>query len=246
MYYLNEITELQGWISNAKAERFELQKSNNLKIKEVLDGYFNPFGEYQIQVNRESATFHAEDETGRNKELFSISFYERYKEDTRLELSYYSTNTQSEFELDRLISLGEVARCIKSRSEHILKDLLDAKKSDDERLRQLYEIEFGYEKKVSEYQKLASEAKKGKITNNLITEGVGFSKGVRIMLKHNFTPKITFIKLQDFSKSGKKATATFMYEHHDTLFSEQNVDVAKVADQVASGYQHIVSTSELV
>jgi hypothetical protein len=102
MYYLNEITRLEELIQKVQQERFELKKSNDLKVQQVFDERFNYFKQFQITASGESACFRMKNEQGELKEVFSIYFYERYGKGTTLELSYYTTNTQSEFELDRI------------------------------------------------------------------------------------------------------------------------------------------------
>ena len=79
--FLDKIADLELLIAGVRKENSELEISNALKVKEVLEGYFNPFKEFDIQVNRGSAYFHRKDEDGRSRELFSLSFYERYKEE---------------------------------------------------------------------------------------------------------------------------------------------------------------------
>jgi len=199
--YLNEITELETLIGNVNLQRYELEKSNRARIKEVLDNIFNPFKEYTITVNGDSATFHMKDEDGRNREIFSISFYERYKEDATLDLSYYTTSTRSDFELDRLIFLGQVAKIVRTRSQIILKTILDIKNVDKERSNELYRIQDGYQKKITEYRDAVVANRKVKIELALRGDGVVFTSAKEIELKHNFYPYMIQIKIIDVSNS---------------------------------------------
>ena len=236
--FLDKIAELELLIAGVRRENSELEISNALKVKEVLEGYFNPFKEFDIQVNRGSAYFHRKDEDGRNRELFSLSFYERYKEDPKLELSYYTTSTQSEFELNRLISLGAVAVIVKRSGESILKDITDVKNQDLERSNQLYSIVSGYEKEVAEYKRRLLFRRKLEI-ELLIREGIVFDQHVYIEFKRNYSMKIITMKMIDVSKSGK--TCTMIYTTRDGFSTrEENCNVENILNQVVYFYKNIV------
>lgn len=242
--YLNEIAQLETRIVEVRRSRVELEQSNSLKVKQVLDGIFNPFKEYEIRVNRGSATFYMVDEDGRSREMFSISFYVKYKQDCKLELSYYTTNTQSEFELDRLIFLGGVARIIRGRSKSILKSILDVINSDVERSNELYSFQLGYEKKIAEYQKANFDRKKVEIELALRGQGVVFSSVKNMTLKRNYTTRVFEIKIVKVSASGK--TCTVQYKNESQNGYEDKVNVQSLIDQVMFVHKDIVSTSELV
>ena len=237
--FLDKIAELELLIAGVRKENSELEISNALKVKEVLEGYFNPFKEFDIQVSRGSAYFHAKDEDGRNRELFSLSFYERYKEDPRLELSYYTTSTQSEFELDRLISLGTVARIVKTRSEIILRDIISVKNSDAERSNQLYSIVNGYEKEIVEYRRGETFRRKLRIELDLRNDGIVFDQNVYIEFKRSYAIKVKSLKMIDFSKSGK--TCTVIYSTRDGFQTrEENCNVENILNQAVYFHDNIV------
>ena len=238
MYYLNEITQLEELINKVSAERFELRKSNDLKVQEIFDNVFNVFRELTIKVCGDSASFHLED-GDRNKEIFSINFYERYRGDAELSLSYYSTNTNSEFELNRLVFLGRAAGIVKSNSERILKDISDARKSDLERENELYRIQDGYEKEKRSYQKANDERRKTEIELSLRGEGVIFDKEVWFGFKRNYTNRIKSIKILEVSKSGKTCTVEYVTVGGSTG-KEERCDVESVIAQVVSNSKNIV------
>jgi hypothetical protein len=237
--YSNEIAEVEVQITDIKRQRAQLELANNAKVKEVLENAFNYFKEFEIKVWGESATFHVKDQDGYNKEIFSLYFYSRYKEDTRLELSYYTTSTQSDFELERLISLGKVAQLIKSNSERVLKDIADVKMSDLGRENELYGIQNGYEKQLSQYRKAQSDNKKVEIELLLRGEGVEFKVPKEVTLKLNYFPRVNSIKIVEMSKSGK--TCTVQYVTRDGYQTkEENCNVQKIVDQVVLYSKDIV------
>jgi hypothetical protein len=173
------------------------------------------------------------------KQLFTINFYERYKEDARLKLSYYTTNTQSEFELNRLISLGKIAQIVKSNSERIMRDITDIKKSDLERENELYAIQNTYEKRISEYRKAELENRKVEVELLLRGEGVVFEKEVWFEFKRNYTNRITSIKILEVSKSGKTCAVEYITAGR-SKGREERVDTEGVISQVLSHSKNIV------
>jgi len=234
--YSNEIAEITIQLELIRGQRRELQLANDAKVKEVFDNAFNYFREYDIIVNSSCASFFDKDD---NKQLFSIHFYERYSEDTRLELSYYTTSTQSEFELNRLISLGKIAQILKSNSERIMRDITDIRKSDLERENELYAIQSEYEKRISEYRKAELENRKVEVELLLRGDGVIFEKEVWFGFKRNYTNRITAIKILEVSKSGKTCTVEYITAGR-SKGKEERCDTESVISQVIANSKNIV------
>ena len=237
--YSNEIAELENLITEVKKESTELGRLNSLKVKEVLDGYFNPFQELEIGVYNTSASFYMKDDLGTRREVFSLYFYERYKEGIKLELSYYTTSTVSNFELQRLTNLGKVAKIVLEKSEEILREIAGVRKGDLERSNQLFSIQNGYEKKKAEYVKAAQENRKVEVEIFLRGGGVVFDQNVYIEFKRNFSIKVKSLKMIDVSKSGK--TCTMIYTTRDGFSTrEENCSVENMLNQVVYFYKDIV------
>lgn len=245
MYYLNEITQLEELINKVQVERSELLKSNSLKVQEVFDRHFNYFKEFTIKVSGDSAYFLAKNENGISVDLFTIYFHQRYSEERKLELSYYTTSSQSDFELNRIISLGKTARILRDNREEILNDINQAVNSDLERSNELYRIQDGYEKEKRSYQNANDERRKSEIELSLRGEGVVFSKGAYIELKRNYTVRINSIKIVEVSKSGKTCTVVFEFTHGHTS-REENCNTEKIISQVNSYSKDIVQEEVLV
>jgi len=81
---------------------------------------------------------------------------------------------------------------------------------------------------------------KERVEFDLKNDRVEFTKGVEVQLKYNYTPRIISIKLIDFSKSGKKATAVFLFAHGGSISREENVSVESIVEQVAHYYSKYV------
>jgi hypothetical protein len=231
--YKKEITELEELIEKTRLERFQLMKANDLKIQEVFDRNFNYFKEFDIQASGESAVFRMKNEKGELKDIFSVYFYSRYKDETRLELSYYTTNTHSEFELDRLYHLGNTARFIKNNSESLLKEIDTIKKSDLERENELYKIQNDYEREKRSYRDAEVAALKVQIELDLRSEeGIVFDIPKHIELKRTYSPKIDKIRITEVK--GKTCTVAIEMGGGSYKTTESRVSIESLINQISS------------
>ena len=232
--FLDKITELESLIVGVRRENAELEQRTNSRIKDVLDLHFNPFQELEIKVSGTSAYFCLE-----GKEIFSLYFYPKFREVTRLEISYYSSSSQSEFELERLICLGKVAKIVKDRSEIILKEIDEARKKDLDRSSELFSIQNEYEKEIAEYKRRLLFRRKLEIELLLMGDGVVFGESVYIEFKRSYTMKVKSLKMINVSKSGK--TCTMVYSTRDGFSTrEENCNVENILNQVVYFYNNIV------
>ena len=244
--YSNEITEMQSQITEIRKERYLLQESTNQKVKEVLDYYFNFFEGMEIKISNSSATFHSKDEDGFNKEILSLYFDDKYGNPAdQLRISYYSTSTNSEFEIDRLIRLGNTARVIKNSSEAILNEIKKVSQIDSERSKELFSIELKYENQIREYRNSELQDRKVQIELDLRSEGVEFESPREIRLKFNYVIYMKSLKIIDVSKSGKTCTVIFA-SRGGNKSREENCNMESIVDQVTFLHKSIVSASELV
>ena len=235
--YTKEIAELKELISEVRTKSFNLDKANDLKVQSVFNKYFNL--PVTIKVQNTTVYFQVENE-GRLKDLFSISFYERYKQDQILELSYYTTSTQSDFELDRLMLLGKVAEVVKSSSNKILDEIVRIRKEDEEESNQLYSIQDNYSKQISQYENAERENKKVELELLLRSEeGVSFSKELYLEVKRNFTPRIKSVKITEVSKSRKTCTISFKYAYGDHTGVEERCNLDSIISQIMYHSNHI-------
>ena len=235
--YTKEIAELKELISEVRTKSLNLDKANDLKVQSVFNKYFNL--PVTIKVQNTTVYFQVENE-GRLKDLFSISFYERYKQDTILELSYYTTSTQSDFELDRIIYLGKVAEVVKNSSKEILDEIARIKKEDLEESNELYTLQNNYSKQISQYENAERENKKVELELLLRSEeGVSFSKELYLEVKRNFTPRIKSIKITEVSKSRKTCTISFKYAYGDHTGVEERCNFDSIISQVMYHSNHI-------
>ncbi len=243
--YSNEIVALEVQITEVRREGALLEEATNLKVKEVFDSYFNYFKEMEVKVSGETATFHFKDEDGMNREIFSLYFYSRYKMDPTLQISYYSTSTNNDFELNRLMLMGRTARVIKESAEQVLAEIKQVKESSKERLSELYSIQTGYHKQISEYRDAEFANRKVQIELGLRSEGVEFDCPREIKLKFNYVIYVKSLRIENVSKSGK--TCTVVFKTRDGFETrEENCNLQSVIDQVTLLHKSIVLDFELI
>jgi hypothetical protein len=176
------------------------------------------------------------------KELFSIYLRENYfsREGREqmyrgCELSYYTTSTNSDFELERLENLGRVANLLRNFKDEVVNKAneLAVIYEAELKMENSFERESELEKQIKvfrdEIRTIEREEKKQAL---LSEEGITFERGRAVRMKFNYQPTVSKIKLIDISKSGKKATAVFTFAHGGHCSREENVDVERIVGQV--------------
>jgi hypothetical protein len=182
------------------------------------------------------------DEDCREKEIFQIYLRENYMMKERSEnayrgvdLSYYTTSTNSDFELQRLENLGRVAMLVRNFKEEVLRQANELAKIYDAELamEKFFERENEVEKQIKvlrdEIRAIQKEEKRVALFSE---EGLSFEKEAYVQLKANYTVRVKNIKLIEIAKSGKTATAVFTYFHGDHVSREERVSIEKVVSQV--------------
>jgi hypothetical protein len=234
---------------------YDIGKREQVVLTGVLVPYFNNLKEeVVIDIKRGGVYFTMpHPDYSYNKELFNIYLDEGWSEKEKaykgLKLSYYTTQTggMDSWELMRLRMLGEVAEIILYSQKEILEKINEVADSFLNEKTEVYSQMTELRREINTFESQIRELKREKIREDLMGEGVRFRKDAYLQLKFNYTVRIKSIKLVDVSKSGKRATAVITFAFNESSVSrEENVDVAKIADQVLARIDDIVSTSELV
>jgi hypothetical protein len=241
--------------SNLEDKISDIGRREQAKLVEVLVPYFKNFKEeVVIDIKRGGVYFSMpHPDFTYNKELFNIYLDESWNDKEEaykgLNLSYYTTQTKgmNSWELMRLRMLGEVAEIILYSQKEILEKINAVAKSFLNEKTEIYSQMTELRRETNTFESQIRELKREKIREDLMGEGVTFKKDTYIQLKFNYTVRIKSIKLVDVSKSGKRATAVITFAFNESSVSrEENVDVAKITDQVLARIEDIVSTLELV
>jgi hypothetical protein len=246
-----KIEVLQEQKQKISSERWKCQERFQAALTRCFTKYSRGVVSEDVSIVCTNTTinFKMLDEDCREREIFQIYLRENYMIKERsenayrgIDLSYYTTSTNSDFELQRLGNLGRVATAVRVGKEGILDRANELAKIYDAELavEKFFERENEVEKQISVFRDEISTLKKERIQCDLISGGVEFEKEAYIQLKFNYTPRVKSIKLVDVSKSGKKATAIFQFTHHNTTGREENVSVSSIIDQVYGLRENIV------
>ena len=220
-------------------------------ISDALLPFFTGFSPYAyIEVSRSSVYFKADHpDYSYKKELFNLYLKENWKFDgeskksyTGIDLSYYTTSTKGvdEWELRRLRMLGDLVEIVLNHQQEILDTINNIVIPFKAEYDSVYTQMNLVGKEIRELDEKILTIKKNQIIFDLINEGIKFNRGVHIQMKHNYTPHISSIKLIDISKSGKKATAIFEWNHGGQSSREENVNVNSITNQVLEYVNNIV------
>jgi hypothetical protein len=248
---IEELTKQKQAIDHA---RWELEQEFLKKMSEHFSKFFRGIVTEDVKINclTSSIQFHKMNEEGTyDKEMFNLYLKENYFSEKELpyrdvELSYYTTSTNSEWELQRVINLGKVAETLSKFKEQIVTDANNLRISYREDLEKgnYWRDTYDINKQIEDIKKVIKEQKVNSIKEQLFKDGVQFTKAAHIQLKFNYIPQLKSIKLAEVGKSGKKATALLTHFHGGYVSTEQNVDVTKVVEQVL-GYSNIVAEPEM-
>jgi hypothetical protein len=170
-----------------------------------------------IEYSRGSIYFKMkEDDREYLKEIFTIYLKEDWEKENNefinVSLSYYTTSTNSDFELIRLENLGKIASVVRNSKTEILQlaNSIHQKYMNEISKNGCLEQRWELEKTVRETNQKITQLKREQMKEKLFGEGIVFEKNRQVQLKHDFTPTIGSLKLIP-NKSGKTATAEFTY-----------------------------------
>lgn len=189
--------ELEDKLEELRKRKYELEREEYRDMKSLADEVFesemnlSPLGVY-IECNHHSIEFkRPHPDSSWDKELFSIYIRNNYGRNDdepavrELEISYYTTSENSDFELGRLILLGQTTQTLVKQKEKLLAGINHIKSrykpSQSELFDQIWKIEI--ELKELESQQRAS--KNERFLNLLTTVGLTFDRHTVDYLKHN-------------------------------------------------------------
>jgi hypothetical protein len=233
-------TNLEAQIAQLRVKECEIEQRMEKEFQDTFSKYFDTIlsEEVSVKIRNNYIYFEMKDEgSDWMKEIFSIDFRETYsfKEDTdrfsNASLSYYTTSTNSDFELIRLENLGRVAGMFRNSKQELVN------KANEIALKYKKELnEKGFAKDRYALESLLRDTN-GKISvikrlqkrDELFNQGLSFEKGRYVKLKSDFEPKISSLKLLDVSKSGKRANVEYTYfNNNERSFVEENVSVDRL------------------
>ena len=238
----SEITVLESQIQAIRSQRWDVEQAFNEKLTTNMSRFFRGvvYEDVAVTATSRSISFKMLDEECRLQEIFQIYLQEDYLTErevpyNEIKLSYYSTSSNSEFELTRLENLGRVASIVKGMSNKILEKVNTLAIEYNEEIKekgfykQIYELENEVKTLRSLIRGIEKEEAKAKIFSE---EGISFEKARSVQMKFNYTPRITKLKLVDMNAKGTRAKAVYTFSHGNKISYEENVNVEKILEQV--------------
>ena len=208
-------------------------------ISDALLPFFTGFSpDAYIEVTRGSVYFKMDHpNVNYRKELFNLYLRENWSEEGKafsgIDLSYYTTQTKGvdEWELKRLRMLGDLAEVVLKDQNKMVDAVNEAVIPFKEEFRAVYAQMELVGKAIRELDVKIASFEKEVIEWDLRYSKIEFAKAREVQMKYNYSPRIVSLKLFEFSKSGKKATAIFEWEKGRES-REENVNVSSIVDQV--------------
>jgi hypothetical protein len=220
-------------------QRHQIYIREQQAISDALLPFFYEFPkEVEIEVTRGSVYFKMDHpEVKYKKELFNLYLRENYSEEGKafsgIDLSYYTTQTKGvdEWELKRLQLLGKLAEIVHEFQQKMVYVVNEAVISFKEEFKAVYAQMELVGKAIRELDVKIASFEKEVIEWDLRYSKIEFAKAREVQMKYNYSPRIVSLRLFEFSKSGKKATAIFEWEKGRES-REENVNVSSIIDQV--------------
>lgn len=226
---LTEFRKIQWEIYNKLEEKYQTYFTNIFKpvIPETIT----------LEASSRSVRFLQE-----NKEIFNLYLNQNYafREHTsdgiyeNIELSYYTTDTSTDFEMNRLISLGNVAEFLMTCKDRILDTINQEYRLHLEELKaseihdKINEVEW----KIREVKYLIKSIRTNEKLELLKGEGLTFEVPKKIYLKRGFEVRVKKLKISEVSSSGKTCIVDYWYDGYDYSREERNVKYDLILDQV--------------
>lgn len=226
-----KINKLEEQLKQANEVRQEFEKARGDKYFEIIQKYFggefdledvyikNSWGtSYEVLRPREGYNY--------DKELMTIRIDDSWRtnEFVTIKTSMYSTSEDGTWELERLITCGEVAKVLLDFSDDIVAEFNTVR---DEFSASISEACSKVWKLENEIKQLASEKTQFEIERKmslLETTGLEFNKPVNLDVRWDWTVRnINKARITAKTKSGKSASLSL-----ETLHGEVTVDNVRI------------------
>jgi hypothetical protein len=237
------IQNLDLQIAELRSKEYEIEERMEREFQDTFSKYFDSILSEEVSIRTSSNYIYFEmkdEDRDWMKEVFSISFRETYefKEESvrfsNASISYYTTSTNSDFELIRLENLGRVASVFRNTKKELIDraNEIAAKYKKELNKKGFAKERYALENLVRDTNQKIKEIKKQQKKDEVFGEGLTFEKGMYVKFKFNYEPRISKLKLIDVSKSGKKATAVFTFAQGGATSREENVNVDNILQQL--------------
>lgn len=186
-------------LSIVYSQQHDLQKKYYSKLLEAINPLFEGVS-CKIECWNESVRFIMPDETGYEKEVFYI--YNISSDVNTMYINYYTTQCQSDFEINRLINLGKVVSIFKDTKQKICDIYNEVKLIFKDVKNELYRLEYSLKDEIKQIETTINNIVDANIINQL-KNGVVFDKEIKYYKPNDrYGTHITSVKIVK-DKSGK-------------------------------------------
>lgn len=227
-----KINKLETQLEQANEVRQEFEKARGDKYFEIIQKYFG--GEFSLEdvyIKHNWGTSYEvlrpKEGYSYDKELMTIRIDDSWKtsEYEEIKTSMYSTSENGAWELERLITCGEVAKVILDFSDDIIAEFNtvrdEFKTSISESSSNVWKLERDIKQLTEDKYKFELERK----MDLLETTGIEFSKPVNLDVRWDWTVRnINKARITAKTKSGKSASLTLETIHGEVEVENVRID----------------------
>ena len=223
---IDKMIEEWGRQRSASARKFEEVKEGRLDeysrawMDYLADDF--PFENTYIRIHNERVELHRDVDGRSRRELMTVYFREDWetKEFTELNTSVYSSSEDSQWELERLTTVGAVAKVLLDHYDDILIRLNTIKSEWSEKYSSASTEMWKADNMISNWQNEKNNLYLDHAEKLLMSEGLTFTnKLASLDIRHDYNVRdIQNIKVTDFSTSGK--TCTIEVEQYFSYYDE--------------------------
>lgn len=163
--------------------------------------------------------------------IFTLYFRNNYStgEAQDVELNYYTTGCTTEFELNRLILLGEVAKVVKNESDVIVDEVNRIIRSYSSRMTLLIR---NIAEAVEALRKIRVEEKEAEkeVLREKLENGITFENYLRVDLKKSFSVKSNFFKVERPVEGKKTTKVTYLINAY--IMTEERVNYESFVNEL--------------
>ena len=245
----NQIKEVEQKLSFLDQKRESIDKVyQDLEVvflTPFLEQYNILSEEYFLKYSYNSFSINALRDGIYREELVSFRIHVKSFSESRervISTSFYSTNTSSDFELNRMIIIGKVGQMLLDNKDVIIEGLNELDKKYSSEIKENNNEVYALEKELRELKLSLKEIEKEEIYNEL-RSGMHFKMDMEVELNINNTESkyLSYIKI--LSAKNKSVVVKYI-AHHDEDFSTATVRVMHL-ERFITRYSNLLTSKVL-
>lgn len=207
------IADIKCEIDNIETQLNEINEDRRTQYLETINKIFKSVPNTKI-VCGYSTTFSFKTLEG-NSDYFNMYVRDNWETGKleSIETSFYSTTTDSEEELDRMINLGIIAKLIRENKENILCILNNNREYYKKLTSEIYKEKTSLVTELRELESEFDDIEKDMVLEKAKSEGITFEtpKVLQVKVDHSIWSCLGF-KILSMTPTGKSATIDVSYE----------------------------------